>query len=240
MESADAKPPVCKCEYCRGKNGKKKDIYETFQRAFDAAEHIRGDRGIFLNVYPCPHGKGWHLTKNNAPSGLNDRRELLFQNNNIPLSSPDGSWEYVTDDASEDENNDAPRGKAGTTGKGKAQAPIVRMECGGETAAQEISGKIMELIKGVDIGKIFKINVENVFCASMAKDILDDTVSQITVHVKNTESCRLESYTILIKDRLLRSKKLRKGSAIQLSILEKSINGISVWFCDQAPDPLRP
>jgi len=81
-----------KCKHCRGKDGKQKDIYETFQSAMDTANHIEKSRGVYLNVYKCEHGSGWHLTSNEG-------EEPLFHSNEIPIASSDGSWEYINDES---------------------------------------------------------------------------------------------------------------------------------------------
>ncbi|MDR0556976.1 MAG: hypothetical protein LBG43_03775 [Treponema sp.] len=43
-----------KCEYCRGKDGKNKDIYKTLEYAMDTIEYLEKERNIYLNPYPCP------------------------------------------------------------------------------------------------------------------------------------------------------------------------------------------
>jgi len=84
-----------KCKHCRGKDGKQKDIYETFQSAMDTANHIEKTRGVYLNVYKCEHGSGWHLTSSDSSYGAYEREAPLFHSNEIPVTSFDGSWEYV-------------------------------------------------------------------------------------------------------------------------------------------------
>jgi len=86
-----------KCKHCRGKDGKQKDIYETFQSAMDTANHIEKSRGTYLNVYKCPLGSGWHLTSN-------ETEEPLFHSNEIPVTSSDGSWEYINNES--DDNSE--------------------------------------------------------------------------------------------------------------------------------------
>jgi hypothetical protein len=93
---------LSKCVHCRGQDGKGKDTYATFQMAFDTAKFVEENRGIYLTVYKCPHSNGWHLTKSDASSEITGRKETLFQNNDIPLKSSDGSWEYYSDEPDED------------------------------------------------------------------------------------------------------------------------------------------
>jgi len=82
-----------KCKHCKGRDGKEKDIYATFQSAMDTAEHIEKTRGIYLKVYKCEIGSGWHLTSND------DSSETLFHSNDIPAASRDGKWEFVQDES---------------------------------------------------------------------------------------------------------------------------------------------
>jgi hypothetical protein len=228
---------VRKCEHCGGKDGRKKDIYETFQTAFDAALHIEETRGIFLNVYQCPHGNGWHLTKNNAESEIVVRKETVFQENDIPLSSPDGFWEYLKDAVPEGGKAGAAvvsEKKPGQRKKTKKEAPIVKAECKPGKIIQDLSGEIMEFVRDVNIEKTFRIDLRHAFGAGMAKFFLDGAVHQITLYVENLENKRLESYTILIKDSLLQGKKTLRGAKIRVTVTGRSINGISVWCCDKA------
>jgi hypothetical protein len=225
-----------KCDYCGGKDGRKKDVYETFQAAFDSAKYIEEERGTFLNIYQCPHGNGWHLTKNNASSEIVIRKETLFQNNNIPLSSPDGSWEYLNDDASESEKTTTAIFAGEGTGqnkKNKKDMPISKVECRPGEIIKELSGEIMEFIKDANIEKVFKIDLQNAFCAGMIKNILDGVVHQITIYVENIENKQFESYTILIRDSLLQGKKIFRGNKIKVNLTGKSINGINIWCCDK-------
>ena len=92
-----------KCKHCHGKDGKQKDVYETFQSALDTASHIEKTRGIYLTVYKCPLGNGWHLTSNDS-SYENYEKETLFHSNEIPIASYDGSWEYINGES--DDNNE--------------------------------------------------------------------------------------------------------------------------------------
>jgi hypothetical protein len=232
----DLMPHLRKCEYCRGKDGKEKDVYETFQSAFDTAKFIEENRGIYLNIYQCPHGNGWHLTKNNASSEIIERKETIFQNNNIPLKSSDGSWEYIREEIDEDNKLEEYNFEETTIEpkqRNQQSIPILKIECKSEINITGLYGKVMEIVENVDIEKIFGINIENPFCASMIKNILDGIVNQITIYVENKENKQLESYTILLKNDLLKNNKIGKGAQIKLTITGKSINNIKMWCCNK-------
>jgi hypothetical protein len=224
-----------KCEYCRGKDGKKKDVYETFQAALDTADFIEKDRGIYLSVYECPYNNGWHLTKNNASSEIVERKEILFQNNNIPLRAPDGFWEFIRDDAGENSqiNEDDINGTVfKKKQKNNQSMPIVKKKCEGGINII-LSGKVVEIIKNVNIEKIIKINIENKFAATIIKDVLDGIVNQITIYVENKKKNEFDSYTILAKKELLKKHKITKGGQIKVDITGKSINNIKRWCCNK-------
>jgi len=232
MKNIDSMQHLRKCEYCKGKDGKPKDIYETFQSAVDTVKYIEESRGIFLNIYECPQKNGWHLTKNDANSEFVERKETLFQNNNIPLKSSNGSWEYIEDDVeviNEEDDNEKVFIQSKIVHK---EIPIQKVECIPETKLK-ISGKIIEFHKNVDIEKIFKINLQNIFCANMIKNILNGIIHQITVSVESNN--KIESYTILIMEKLLSGNKIIKGNKITINIIGKSINGINMWCCNNIP-----
>jgi hypothetical protein len=229
MENIDFMQHLRKCEYCKGKDGKPKDIYETFQSAFDTVKYVEESRGIFLNIYECPQNNGWHLTKKNANFEFIERKKTLFQNNNIPLKSLNDIWEYIDDDVKkiDDENNNE---KTFIQIKiNQNEIPIKKIECISETKLK-ISGKITEFHKNVDIEKIFKINLQNIFCSNIVKNILDGIIHQITVFVENNS--KIESYTVLIMEKLLKENKIIKGNKITINIIGKSINGINMWCCN--------
>ncbi len=215
-----------KCKYCRGKDGKEKDVYEDSQSARDMANFIEKDRGIYLSVYKCPHDNGWHLTKNNAVSANTDRKETLFSSNDIPLKSFDGLWEYCgNEDVFEEET--IIRGK-----KPRQKKPIVKIECK-QAAQKTVTGKIMEITKNIDIEKLFKINVFSIFYAGVLKNSLDGIIDQITVYVENKANAQLESYTILVKRELMNKNKINKGNLITLNVIGKTINNSSRWYCNE-------
>lgn len=49
-------PTDTMCLMCRGRDGQPKVSHPTFDAAQSAASNG-------LSAYPCPHGRGWHLTK---------------------------------------------------------------------------------------------------------------------------------------------------------------------------------
>jgi len=55
--------PNSKCKLCKGQDGSEKTVYKTKQEAADMAQLIGKEQQLFLKVYKCPHGNGWHLTK---------------------------------------------------------------------------------------------------------------------------------------------------------------------------------
>lgn len=59
----DRQTPSVKCDYCRGRDGKAKDLYHTFSDAKKRAEIIKQEKGLVLQVYECEYNSGWHLTK---------------------------------------------------------------------------------------------------------------------------------------------------------------------------------
>jgi len=223
-----------KCKHCRGKDGKQKDIYVTFQSAFDTAEFIEKDRGIYLNVYKCPHGNGWHLTSNDASSEILDRKEMLFQKNEIPTISPDGSWEYINDEF--DGNNELIENKINNIkidkrNKRSKKNPIVKIEYKPDIKNMILTGKVMEVVKDIDIEKIFNINFQNIIFAKQIKNILDGAVDQITVYKENEKKGQIESYTVLLKRELIKKHGIKKGNDINLNISGITINKINRWCC---------
>jgi len=55
--------PNRKCEFCKGQDGLEKTVYKTKQEAADTAHLIEKEKQLYLRAYECPHGNGWHLTK---------------------------------------------------------------------------------------------------------------------------------------------------------------------------------
>jgi hypothetical protein len=55
--------PNQKCKFCKGQDGLEKTVYQTQQEASDTAHQIEKEQQLFLRVYKCKYGNGWHLTK---------------------------------------------------------------------------------------------------------------------------------------------------------------------------------
>ncbi len=64
LAPGDRRTPSTTCPYCRGADGTPKESYVNEQDAMRRAAILREEQGIVLRAYPCPHGQGWHLTKN--------------------------------------------------------------------------------------------------------------------------------------------------------------------------------
>lgn len=47
---------------CTGRNYKKKKLYRSEREAQEQAEFAKIERQVTLTVYPCPYGRGYHLT----------------------------------------------------------------------------------------------------------------------------------------------------------------------------------
>lgn len=58
--------PSSSCTYCTSSAGKPKQTYRSEDEARRRARLIKEERGVSLDVYPCPHGDGWHLTKRSS------------------------------------------------------------------------------------------------------------------------------------------------------------------------------
>jgi hypothetical protein len=220
-----------KCEYCKGKNGKKKDIYETIQSAIDAAKLFEKERRIYLNAYRCPHGNGWHLTRNDADCEITERQESLFVDNDIPVKSSDDediAWEYIQPEKTPVEN--AGESILQTKKKQKTIMPIKKVECKSEDQRMTIAGKVMEIHKDINMEKYFKINFDNPFSALAAKEFLNKKINQITVHVGKQGTGQTESYTLLMEDAMMLKHKIVKGCAVTVELKAKIINHIKTWL----------
>ena len=55
--------PSRKCNICKDRNGKPKELYFFEQDAKQRAKILYKEQGVSLSVYECPNGDGWHLTK---------------------------------------------------------------------------------------------------------------------------------------------------------------------------------
>ncbi|MDR0662512.1 MAG: hypothetical protein LBF80_00315 [Spirochaetaceae bacterium] len=218
-----------KCEYCKGKDGKNKDVYETLEYAVDTIKHLEKERDIYLTLYPCPHGNGYHLTKNNADSEIKERKDRLLQDNDIPLRSSNQSnisWEYEK----QDEKDNIIKVEKRFT---KKEDPIKRILPNENTELDILEGKVIEIIDKIDIGKHFNVNIENPITANLLKDLLNDTMSQITIYTK-TENVNIQnSYTIFIERGILKQNKIIKGMIIRVNLKYKIINKIKIWYSNK-------
>jgi hypothetical protein len=225
VSQMDAMPALRKCGYCRGKDGKEKDIYETIQDAIDAAKFIEKEREIFLNPYPCPQGNGWHLTKNNADSEIAERQIAIFQNNDIPLKSTGSiNWEYIMPENGSRENMAAEN--HGSKPRPREDKPIIRIE-GQKDQNIKIKGKVMEIVENINVEKLFQINAENVFAFNSLKPNLTGDINQITVYVENNS--KTESYTLLVQKDLFKKHNIKRGAAIEITLAGKTVNNITKW-----------
>jgi hypothetical protein len=57
------KTPNKMCKTCVDKWGSSKSLYETYESAERRAFIILKEQGVELNIYDCPNGQGYHLTK---------------------------------------------------------------------------------------------------------------------------------------------------------------------------------
>lgn len=60
---ADRHTPSHSCSWCQGRDGRTKATYRSESDAERRADIIRREQGVDLRAYECPHGSGWHLTK---------------------------------------------------------------------------------------------------------------------------------------------------------------------------------
>jgi hypothetical protein len=222
-----------KCKFCKGKDGKAKDIYETIQSAIDAAKFIEKERGIYLNPYRCPHGSGWHLTKSDADGELVERQEEIFIDNGIPVKSSgdtDIAWEYISPDEIVFENDG--KGAAQKKRAGKTTAPIVKVECKSENQTVTITGKIMEIYKNIDVEKYFGISFDHAFSAAMAKEFLNKEINQITAYVEKPKTGKIESYTFFMEKNIMEKNKIAPGHQANFKLKAKIINNRKAWHSD--------
>jgi hypothetical protein len=222
-----------KCEYCRGKDGKNKDIYETLEYAMDTIKHLEKERNIYLNPYPCPHGNGYHLTKNNAGIEIKERKDRILQNNGIPLKSSNQSnisWEYEKQDKEKITEENIIKTEKRYIQK---EYPIKRILPDENIGVNILEGKVIEIIEKIDIGKHFNINTENQFVTNLLKDLLKDVMYQITIYTK-TENINIQnSYTIFIEKGILKQNKVIKGKMIKINLKYKMVNNVKIWYSDK-------
>jgi len=58
VDTSDEKP--CTCVDTQGAY---KNLYDSNEDAKKVARHLRKIKKLALDIYPCPDGFGWHLTK---------------------------------------------------------------------------------------------------------------------------------------------------------------------------------
>jgi hypothetical protein len=227
-----------KCEFCAGKDGRKKDIYGTVQSAIDAAKFIEKERGVYLSPYKCPHGSGWHLTKNNADCDIVARQEAIFVDNEIPVKSPDNTdiaWEYISQGETAVENNgeDSVRKKKNCD----TAAPIIKIECESEDQIITIAGQTMEICEHMDVEKYFGIDFDHALSAAMAKEFLNKEINQATVYVEKPETGQIESYTFFMEKSIMKKNKIMPGCRANFELKAKIINNRKAWHSDSSPHP---
>jgi hypothetical protein len=221
-----------KCEYCRGKDGKNKDIYKTLEYAMDTIKYLEKERNIYLNPYICPYGNGYHLTKNNADTEIEKRNEEILQNNDIPLKSSSQSnisWEY------EKEGDEIIEEKMIRTGVKYIQKedPIKKVLPDENVKINMLEGKVIEIIDKIDIGKYFSVNIENQFVVSLLKDLLKNTMSQITIYTGTENKNIQNSYTVFIDNGILKQNRIIRGKIIKINLKYKKINNIKIWYANK-------
>lgn len=62
LAPADRHTPNTTCGYCRDSSGRAKQAYRSERDADRRAEILAAEKGVYLRVYECPSGEGWHLT----------------------------------------------------------------------------------------------------------------------------------------------------------------------------------
>jgi len=213
---------------CKGRDGKYKETYDTVQAAYDRAMYIEETRGTYLDVYRCPQNNGFHLTSNNATSGIIDRQSIILRNNNIPLSSANGSWEFVKDTVTENINEEIINKKK----KINRDIPILKTECKSDKSRLELSGKVANIDNKVNIQKIFNFKTDELLPE------LEGNINQITLLAENNDNGKLYSYTILIRRKLLKKHNIEIGGKIKIIVIGKSYNKIIKWFCEKIEENL--
>jgi hypothetical protein len=214
------RPPAAKfCVHCKGSDGTAKEIYTTEKEALRRAEYIREERGTALKAYYCEKSSCWHLTKDSA-----DADEDAYISG-APVYTGKISWEYYTEKT-------VPR--QAVTGDARKHArkpaykkPIVKVESKtGKSVTPQ--GRISELIKCVDIEKLFGIKLDNPFSAHMAKDFADGEYHQITVFTEEAGTEQIKSWTALLKKPEIN---ITKDDNVKITLIGKTINRKNIWHC---------
>jgi hypothetical protein len=233
---AEARAGKKLCPFCSGGDGGKKEIYDSPEDAMSTANHIKKERGVDLKVYKCPHETGWHLTKDNAEDGAGNSTRKILWDNGIPLSSRyNGSvlWEYVEESPSppgayaEEPAYPLPRKPP----RGAPEKNIERIEAREKDKNIPLEGRVVEIVKSVSIESIFKIDLNNLFSAGLAKDFTDGEYQQLTIHAVRGGG-RTLSYTVLVKKTFMREHKIRKDDTVKLVVSGKRVNNKTVWRCE--------
>lgn len=219
-----------KCKYCKGKDGKQKDIYITLQNALDAAKFIESERQIYLTPYKCPCNNGYHLTKNNATTEIDNRKKAIYQNNDIPIKSKGTiEWEYIEPETIDEDENTIE--KIENRKIKTCEKQIEKIVCKNDKQTVIINGKVMEIITNVNIEKMFKVKTENIFTYHLLKPYLTGDINQITLYVQNIN--KTESYTILLQKEIAVKNKVKIGDMIKVNIFGKTINIVTKWVCKE-------
>ncbi|MDR1149203.1 MAG: hypothetical protein LBK66_11285, partial [Spirochaetaceae bacterium] len=219
-------PPIAKfCVYCKGGDGSAKEIYASKEEALRRAEYIREERGTALKAYPCPKSSGWHLTKDSTDADEDDYTA------GASVYTGKISWEYTWDGAEKSVSQRGSTGGAVTAARKPAyKKPIVKIESKAGKSVT-LSGKISELIKGVNIEKIeklFNIKLDNPFSAHIAKDFIDGEYYQITVFTEDSGTDKIKSWTALLKKPEI---KITKDDNVKITLIGKTINRKNIWHC---------
>jgi hypothetical protein len=93
-------------------------------------------------------------------------------------------------------------------------------------------GKIAEIVKDVDIGKTFNININNSIGAGFLKEFQKGPYQQITIHTTNLEEANKDSYTTLILDCIMNDGRIKKGDNVIVKLIGKEILNINKWYCN--------
>jgi hypothetical protein len=216
-----------KCEYCKGSDGKAKIIYKTHISAIEAAKHLEELRGVFLTIFQCPHGNGYHLTKKNAKTNITQRKEQILNDIGIPLKSSNGLWEYIEDVKENDSDSNI------AIIKNAKIDPIKKIEYNIANSNLNIIGRIMELNFKINIENLFKIDLNNIIASNIMKNIFRGTISQITIFSEERKDKIIESYTLLVDENIMNNSKFSKGDFARISIIGKEINNVKFWYCNK-------
>lgn len=79
LSPKERQTPSVPCDFCRGKSGNAKELYDSEEDALNRAEILLAEHGSHLRAYRCPHMSGWHLTSSGAafPYTFSTRRFVI-------------------------------------------------------------------------------------------------------------------------------------------------------------------